>query len=162
MHESWKNTKYIFWLQKMVKIWIWWHFQICDPKYVYISFLLFLGYERFIPLVRGGPSQGISVRVIYPPERNKDFSAHITWYGYELLYLIKEFRFYWRISEKNVLVKFSRKKKPINKMYCNHFEISGIFWETLLQEPEYKFFRWDLLVKLVKYPYSPSRKLRCS
>ena len=29
----------------------------------------------------GGPSQGISVRVFYPPERNKDFSAHITWYA---------------------------------------------------------------------------------
>ena len=28
-----------------------------------------------------GPSQGISVKVIYPPERNKDFSAHITWYA---------------------------------------------------------------------------------
>ena len=32
MHKSWKNTKYIFWLQKVVKIWTWWHFQMRDPK----------------------------------------------------------------------------------------------------------------------------------
>ena len=54
MHKSWKTTKYIFWLQKVVKSWIWWHFQIRDQKLVYISFLLFLENERFIPLVGGG------------------------------------------------------------------------------------------------------------
>ena len=53
MHKSCKNTKYIFWLQKVVKSWIWWHFQIRDQKLVYISFLLFLQHERFIPLVGG-------------------------------------------------------------------------------------------------------------
>ena len=47
MHKSWKNTKYIFWLQKVVKIWIWWHFQIRDPKFVYISFLTFSFGENF-------------------------------------------------------------------------------------------------------------------
>ena len=53
MHKSWKTTKYIFWLQKVVKSWIWWHFQIRDQKFVYISFLLSLEDERFIPLVWG-------------------------------------------------------------------------------------------------------------
>ena len=67
MHKSWKTTKYIFWLQKVVKSWIWWHFQIRDQKLVYISFLLFLQHERFIPLVWGGKGQGISVTICPPP-----------------------------------------------------------------------------------------------
>ena len=41
MHKSWKITKYIFWLQKVVKSWIWWHFQIRDQKFVYFSFVNF-------------------------------------------------------------------------------------------------------------------------
>ena len=80
MHKNWKTTKYIFWLQKVVKSWIWWHFQIRDQKLVYISFLLFLEHERFIPLVGGGKGQGILVTFCPPPVRNKDFSAHIIWH----------------------------------------------------------------------------------
>ena len=55
--KSWKTTKCIFWLQKIFKMKIWWHFQICDPKLVYISFLLFLDDGRFIPLVGGYKSR---------------------------------------------------------------------------------------------------------
>ena len=80
MHKSWKNTEYIFWVQKVVKIWIWWYFQIRDQKLVYISFLLFLQHECFITLVWGGKGQGISVTICPPPVRNKDFSAHIIWH----------------------------------------------------------------------------------
>ena len=85
MQESWKMTKCIFWLQKVVKIKIWWHFQIRDPKFVYISFLLLVEDVRFIPLVGGGKCSVILVRVYPPPGWNKDFSAHLTWYAEKLL-----------------------------------------------------------------------------
>ena len=47
MHKSWKTTKYIFWLQKVVKSWIWWHFQIRDQTFVCFSFFNFLGGSNF-------------------------------------------------------------------------------------------------------------------
>ena len=73
MRKSWKMTKCIFWLQKVVKIKIWWHFQIRDPKFVYISFLLLLEDVRFIPLVGGGKCSVILVRVCPPQAEIKTF-----------------------------------------------------------------------------------------